>query len=209
MPVEIIRRLEHELLLAESRLRTTHEESEAANEELRAANSALESINEEYRSTSTELETSRQELQSINSELQSVNRELKLKLESISRAHGDLVNMMAVFDFGAVLLDTSLRIKRFTPELSDIFDVATGDEGRPITDFTGAAEYQAFPEDARAVLRDLSPVEREVEGRKGASYLARMRPSRTLEGQVDGVVAIFVKLAERRPGRAGIQNPEV
>ena len=73
---------------------------------MRAANEELQSINEEYRSTSEELETSKEELQSINEELQTVNTELKLKLESISRAHNDLQNLMAATDFGTLFLDT-------------------------------------------------------------------------------------------------------
>jgi two-component system, chemotaxis family, CheB/CheR fusion protein len=106
---ETVRRLTQELELTQSRLRTVREESDAANEELRAANEELQSINEEYRSTSEELETSKEELQSINEELQTVNSELKLKLETISRAHSDLQNLMAATDFGTLFLDSQLR----------------------------------------------------------------------------------------------------
>ena len=103
---ESVRRLAQELELTQARLRTVREESDAANEELRAANEELQSINEEYRSTSEELETSKEELQSINEELQTVNTELKLKLETISRAHSDLQNLMAATDFGTLFLDS-------------------------------------------------------------------------------------------------------
>src|ERR1051325_1154410 len=120
---DTVRRLTEELALTQSRLRTTREESEAANEELRAANEELQSINEEYRSTSEELETSKEELQSINEELQTVNSELKLKLEAVSRAHSDLQNLMAATDFGTLFLDTSLRIKRFTKPVTDLFPI--------------------------------------------------------------------------------------
>jgi two-component system CheB/CheR fusion protein len=102
---ETVHRLRQELELAQSRLRTMREESEAANEELRAANEELQSINEEYRSTAEELETSKEELQSINEELQTVNSELKLKLETVSRANSDLQNLMAATDFATLFLD--------------------------------------------------------------------------------------------------------
>src|SRR4029078_9309491 len=114
---------QQELELTQGRLRSMREESEAADEELRAANEELQSINEEYRSTSEELETSKEELQSINEELETVNTELKLKLDAISRAHGDLQNLVAATDIGTLFLDSGLRIKRFTDRVTDLFSV--------------------------------------------------------------------------------------
>ena len=82
---------------------------------MRAANEELQSVNEEHRSTAEELETSQEELQSINEELQTVNSELESKLESVSRANGDIQNLIAATDVGILFLDPLLRINRFTP----------------------------------------------------------------------------------------------
>jgi two-component system CheB/CheR fusion protein len=195
---ETVNQLRQELDMAQARLRTMREESEAANEELRAANEELQSINEEYRSTAEELETSKEELQSINEELQTVNSELKLKLETVSRANSDLQNLMAAMDFGTLFLDPTLRIKRFTPRLTDLFSITPGDVGRPITDFTHQLDYDGLVNDARAVLDDLAPIEREIRSRKGGWYLARIRPYRTVDDKIDGVVATFIDVTERR-----------
>ena len=195
---QTIRQLQEELQLAQNRLRVTREESEAANEELRAANEELQSMNEEYRSTAEELETSKEELQSINEELQTVNNELKLKLESVSRAHSDLQNLMAATDVATLFLNPSLRIKRFTPRLTEIFNVTQNDEGRPITDFTHQLDYQGLADDARLVLENLVPVEHEVKSRNDGWYLVRLRPYRTIDDKIDGVVATFVDVTERR-----------
>ena len=205
---EIVRRLRQELDLTQSRLRTVREESDAANEELRAANEELQSINEEYRSTSEELETSKEELQSINEELQTVNTELKLKLDAISRANSDLQNLLAATDFGTLFLDSGLRIKRFTERATDVFSITPSDEGRPISDFSHQLEYDELIQDMRKVLSDLVPIRREVRGRNNLWYDMRMRPYRTVDNKIDGVVITFIDITERRHMEQALRESE-
>jgi two-component system CheB/CheR fusion protein len=193
-----VRQLKQELELTQARLRTVREDSDAANEELRAANEELQSINEEYRSTSEELETSKEELQSINEELQTVNAELKLKLETISQAHSDLQNLMASTDYGTLFLDTKLRIKRFTSPVVELFSITSADEGRPITDFAHQLDYTDLASDARALIADLTPIRREVKSQSGRWYDLRMRPYRTVDDRIDGVVITFVDVTAQK-----------
>jgi two-component system CheB/CheR fusion protein len=205
---ESVQRLSQELELTQARLRTVREESEAANEELRAANEELQSINEEYRSTSEELETSKEELQSVNEELQTLNTELKLKLEAVSRAHSDLQNLMAATDFGTLFLDSGLRIKRFTERVTELFSITLSDEGRPITDFAHRLEYDDLVKDARAVISELVPIRREINSRGGRWYDVRMRPYRTMDDKIDGVVITFVDISERRQTEEALRESE-
>jgi two-component system, chemotaxis family, CheB/CheR fusion protein len=205
---EQIQQLLYELQFSQSQLLTSREEYEGANEELRAANEELQSVNEEYRSTSEELETSKEELQSINEELQTVNSELKIKLESVSRAHSDVQNLMAATDVGILFLDPKLRINRFTPRISELFNLVAGDEGRSITDFTHRLDYDDLAADARKVLRDLHSSEREVHGKDGSWYLTRLKPYRTVEDKIDGVVVTFVDIGERRRAEDALRESE-
>ncbi len=205
---DIVRRLRQELELTQARLRTVREESDAANEELRAANEELQSINEEYRSTSEELETSKEELQSINEELQTVNTELKLKLEAISRAHSDLQNLLAATDFGTLFLDSGLRIKRFTERATELFSITPTDEGRSISDFSHQLEYEDLISDIRKVLSDLAPVRREIRSRNSRWYDVRMRPYRTVDNKIDGVVITFVDITERLHVEEALRDSE-
>jgi two-component system, chemotaxis family, CheB/CheR fusion protein len=207
-PDEQIQQLQQELQLAQSQLKTSREEYEGANEELRAANEELQSINEEYRSTAEELETSKEELQSINEELQTVNSELKTKVDTVSRANSDIENLMAATDVGILFLDTKLRINRFTPRTAELFNIATGDEGRSITDFTHSLDYEDLAKDARAVLLDLSSREHEVRGRAGSWYLTRLKPYRTVEDKIDGVVVTFVDIGERHRAAGALRDSE-
>jgi two-component system, chemotaxis family, CheB/CheR fusion protein len=205
---ETVRRLSQELELTQARLRTVREESEAANEELRAANEELQSINEEYRSTSEELETSKEELQSVNEELETLNTELKLKLEIVSRAHSDLQNLMAATDFGTLFLDAGLHIKRFTDRVTELFSITAADEGRLITDFAHQLEYGRFVKDIRAVISDLAPIRREVRSLNGRWYDVRLRPYRTVDDKIDGVVLTFVDISERRQVEEALRESE-
>jgi len=205
---EAMRQLYEELNATRTRLKTSLEEHESASEELRAANEELQSINEEYRSTAEELETSKEELQSVNEELQTVNNELKQKLEGVSRAHSDLQNLISATDVGTLFLDTALQIKRFTPRMSDLFNITASDEGRPITDFTHRLKYNGLPDDARRILDHLGTMEKEVQSDRGSWFLMRIKPYRTVEDRIEGVVVTFVDVTARRKIEAELRESE-
>ena len=197
-----------ELQFSQSQLRASREEYEGANEELRAANEELQSVNEEYRSTAEELETSKEELQSINEELQTVNSELKSKLESVSRAHSDVQNLMAATDVGILFLDPQLRINRFTPLISELFNIVAGTKAvrSPILLIASSTTISP-PTRARscAISRQR---EREVRGKDGSWYLTRFKPYRTVEDKIDGVVVTFVDIGERRRAEDALRESE-
>jgi two-component system CheB/CheR fusion protein len=185
--------LREKLRVAEQRLETMRQEHGMAYEDLRAANEELQSLNEEYRSTTEELETSKEELQSVNEELQTVNHELKVKLEEVSRANNDLENFMAATDIPMLFLDRDLCIKRYTAPIREVFNVKQHDHGRPIGDLTRNISYDDLEKDAGRVLVDLAPVERIVKTRDGRSLAVRIRPYRTAEDKIDGVVMTFMR----------------
>lgn len=189
----VVASLKDKLRIAEQRLETMRQEHGMAYEDLRAANEELQSLNEEYRSTTEELETSKEELQSVNEELQTVNHELKAKLEEVSRANNDLENFMAATDIPMLFLDRNLCIKRYTAALRQIFSIKTHDHGRPIADLTQSILYDDLGQDAARVLTDLIPIERPVKTRDGNSLIVRIRPYRTAEDRIDGVVVTFMK----------------
>ncbi len=206
---ETVLRLTQELELTQATMRRMREEAASANEELRASNEELQSINEEYRSTSEELETSKEELQSMNEELTTVNNELKQRLETVSRANSDLGNVMAITEISTLFLDTALRIKRFSSPVTDLFSIREVDEGRAITDFTHTLEYDHLVEDARSVIKDLTPIRREIHRRDSGWYDVRLRPYRTVEGKIDGVIITFLNVTDRHEMEQSFRDAEV
>ena len=195
--------LREQLGRAEKRIDSMDAEHANTLQDLRAANEELQSLNEEYRSTAEELETSKEELQSVNEELQTVNTELRIKLEDTARAHSDLENLLSATHIATLFLDRNLCIKRFTPRLTEIFNVKEHDHGRPISDFSHNLEYGDLADHARGVLVNLMPVEYEVKTTAGETLMVRVFPYRTSEDRIDGVVMNFVdithaKVAEER-----------
>src|SRR5215207_4916344 len=190
----VVMQLESEVRRLREQLQASIEEYESSSEELKASNEELQSINEEYRSATEELETSKEELQSVNEELQTVNNELKNKLEEISRSHSDLENLMGSTEIDMLFLDRDLHIRHYTPGMRALFNIMPNDRGRPIRHLTHTLRYSQFFEDAEGVLRTLVPIEREVQGEAGGWFLLRMRPYRTLEDRIEGVIFTFVEI---------------
>ncbi|CAA6806310.1 MAG: Chemotaxis protein methyltransferase CheR (EC [uncultured Sulfurovum sp.] len=118
------RELETELMLVKEQLQVTIEELETTNEELQSTNEELQSSNEELQSTNEELETSNEELQSSNEELITVNEELETKSSLLRESNSDFENVFRVLDFGMIIVDNNLKIKSFTQEAKEIFEIS-------------------------------------------------------------------------------------
>jgi two-component system CheB/CheR fusion protein len=171
-------------------------------------NEELQAMNEELHSATEELEKSREELQSINEELTTVNHELRRKVDELGHANSDMRNLMDATAIATVFLDRQLRITRYTPSAVSLFHLTATDVGRPLTDLTSQLRYPTLGTDAHSVLETLMTVEREVDERSGNWYLARMRPYRTIDDCVAGVVLTFVDITERKRAQAALRNSE-
>jgi PAS domain S-box-containing protein len=193
-----IGQLQTELSDTQQRLQAIIEEYETSQEEMKASNEEMQSTNEELRSTMEELETSKEELQSMNEELQTVNQENRHKVEELSQLSGDLQNLMSATDIATLFLDRDLRILRFTPRLGELFNVRMTDRGRPLTDLTHRLGYDELADDARRVLANLAPLEREVEDEEQRWYLTRLMPYRSPDDRIEGVVITLVDITGRK-----------
>jgi two-component system CheB/CheR fusion protein len=193
-----VRNLEAELLFARQRIQTIIENYETGQEELNASNEELRSANEELRSTMEELETSKEELQSVNEELHTVNQENRHKVEELAQLSTDLQNLLAATDIATIFLDRDLRILRFTPKVSKLFNVRVTDRGRPLLHLTHRLGYEQLEQDAREVLDQLVPVEREVQDNEQRWYLARVLPYRAVQDRIAGIVITLIDITSRK-----------
>lgn len=190
---------EHELRTARAQLQATIGDLETANEEMKSSAEEYQSVNEELQSTNEELQTSKEEMQSINEELQTVNAEMLAKNELLSNLNSDLQNLLDSTQIATIFLDENLRIKNFTPGMADIFSLRDSDRGRPLTEIVSLLAYDDLRRDVAKVLRELTVMERELDLHdQGASFVMRIRPYRSIERVIEGVVITFVDVTARK-----------
>jgi two-component system, chemotaxis family, CheB/CheR fusion protein len=204
----INQQLEDELTRVKSQLRMTIEQYEAQVEEAQASAEEHQAMNEELRSSAEELETSKEEIQSVNEELTTVNQELKIKIEELRLSNNDFQNLINSTDIATIFLDRAMRLKLTTPRAQDIFNLLSTDVGRPLSDITSRLAYTELDADLRHVLDKLQPIDREVMSTDQRWFLMRIRPYRTTDDRIDGVVLMFQDITGRRQAERDVVHSE-
>ncbi|MEO5761090.1 MAG: PAS domain-containing protein, partial [Vicinamibacteria bacterium] len=188
-------RLEQELGATRDYLQSMVDQQESANEALQAANEEAQSANEELQSTNEELETSKEEIESSSEELATINDELNERNRELNRANNDLVNLFSSIQTAVVLVGPDLRIRRYTPLAEILLSLIPADIGRPLADI--ALNLQQLPDLTpllKAVFDSAESKEFEVRDKDGRWYSLRLRPYRTIDNTIDGVVVVVVDI---------------
>lgn len=194
-------RLRDELLAARDHLQALLEEQEATSEELRAANEEAQSSNEELQSTNEELEAAKEELQSTNEELTTVNEELENRNLELSQLNSDLNNLIGSTQSTTVMLGSDLSVRRFTPMAQEVLKLTPADLGRPLSELRLSFPLPELKRRVREVIEQLSTIEQEVCDSQGHWYLLRLRPYKTLDNRIDGVVLALMDIDRLKRSR--------
>jgi two-component system CheB/CheR fusion protein len=185
-------RLRQELMSTRLFLQSVIEEREAANEELKSANEEIQSSNEELQSTNEELETAKEELQSTNEELNTLNEELRTRNAELTQLNDDLINLLSSVNIPIVMLSQDVRVRRFTPMAQKVLNLIPTDVGRPMRDLKPNINVPDLDQIFVECINTLAVIEREVQDLNGTWYLLRIRPYRTTDNKIDGLVmALF------------------
>lgn len=201
-----IRQLLHELSVTREYLQSIIGEQEGTNEELRSALEELQSSNEELQSTNEEMETAKEELQSTNEEMTTVNEELQQRNLELSNVNNDLINLLAIINIPIVMLSSDLRIRRFTPMAEKVLNLIPTDVGRPISNIRPNLNIGNLKEILLDVMDNLTTQEMEVQDNDDYWYLMRVRPYRTLENKIDGVVIILLDIDGIKRAQAQLRD---
>ncbi len=191
---KLVAQLRQELSATKEYLQSVILEHERTNEELQSANEEILSSNEELQSTNEEMETAKEELQSTNEELTTVNDELHTRNAELSQVNNDLVNLLNSVQIPIVILAGDLRIRRFTPLAERVLNLIPTDVGRPLSDLRPNIIVPEFERLITEVMDTLTPKEVEVQDRDGRWHSLRIRPYRTLENKIDGVILALVDI---------------
>lgn len=195
---KLVARLRQELTASKDYLQSVISEAERTNEELQSANEEILSSNEELQSTNEELHTAKEELQSTNEELTTVNDELHTRNGQLGEVNSDLVNLLNSVQIPIVMLSGDLRIRRFTPLAERALNLISSDVGRPLSDLRLSIVMPDFEKVIAEVMDSLTPREIEVQDHEGRWYSLRIRPYRTLENKIDGVILALVDINTSR-----------
>ena len=184
--------LSNELNAKESARRELQDQLEIHNEELQASNEELLSANEE--------------LQSSNEELYMVNTELQEKVNELVTSSNDIDNLLKSTQIATLFLDENLRIRMFTPAISEIIHVTDQDIGRAISDFSVNLRNSTLLEDAHQVLKQGTSVEKEVSTQDKKRFLLRILPYRKSDETIHGLVVTLVDLTEIKKARQQVRE---
>ena len=190
----LVKQLEAEIKTLKEELQATNDDFQTAHEGFTAANEEVLAINEELQSTNEELETSKEELQSVNEELITLNNQLNEKVEELSKTNDDLANFLNSSEVATVFLDTKFCVRRFTPSTTKLMNLIPVDLGRPVSHISNkfiAVDLLAIADN---VLKNLVPIEKEVQTSDGSWHIMGCLPYRTLNNVIDGVVFTFMDI---------------
>ncbi len=180
----------------EAELTSTRRYLQSIIEELRSANEEAQSSNEELQSSNEELQTAKEELQASNEELQTLNGEMDSRNADLKQLSDDLLNVLTSLQTPILMLDGSLRIRRFTQASEKLLKLIATDVGRPVSDLKPRINVPDLEDIVRRVIETLAPYEREVRDQEGRWYSLRVRPYRTADNHIDGAVLQLLDVDE-------------
>lgn len=122
---------------------------------------------------------------------QTLSREHQSAIDALKRTNADLQHLIESTEIGIIVVDAAMRIRRATPALEAVFNFASADRAGPLALVTHRLDYAGLVEDVRRVLASREQIEREVRSDTGESFIVRIKPYLSLDGQIDGAVCTF------------------
>jgi len=97
-----------------------------------------------------------------------------------------------------LMLTDQLKIRQFTPPMERLLNIRAADIGRSISEIRLQLSVENIEPVLLEVLDTLGSRELEVQDREGKWNLLRIRPYRTAENKIDGLVVLLVDIDQLR-----------
>jgi two-component system CheB/CheR fusion protein len=138
-------------------------------------------------------------LVTTNEELQNRNKEVVL-------LNNDLINLLSSINMPVIMMGTDLVVRRITPQAEKVLNVISSDIGRGISKIKLSVDIPDFEKILSDVIESLEPKTFEIESGEGNWYSVYIRPYRTLDNKINGVVAIFIDITEHKKAQQIIEE---
>ena len=181
----------------ETQLRHNRESLQATIEELESSNEELQATNEEMVASNEELQSTNEELHSVNEELYTVNAEYQKKINELTEMSHDMNNLFNSTDVHTLFLDDTLSIRKFTPQMGQVFNLIPSDTGRRIEGFSHNIPCDDLMEKLAEVLNHGRRYEEEITMPEGNHFLLRVGPYRGETNRM-GVVVTLLDITKSR-----------
>ena len=175
----------------ETQLRHNRESLQATIEELESSNEELQATNEEMVASNEELQSTNEELHSVNEELYTVNAEYQKKINELTEMTHDMNNLFNSTDVHTLFLDDTLSIRKFTPQMGQVFNLIPTDTGRRIEGFSHNIPCDDLMEKLAEVLNHGRRYEEEITMPEGNHFLLRIGPYRGETNRMGVVVTLL------------------
>ena len=144
-------------------------------------------------STREDLVTSRERLLSANENLIALNRQLTGRVEKLAAAQHRLTEILTASEIAVIVLDSQMRIERFTGPAGQLLNLRDEDLGRPWSSVTRGFDEQ-LGVDAQLAQETRTSIEKTIRGYFDGWYLRRVHAFCSETGVTDGVVATYVDI---------------
>lgn len=154
-------------------------------------------INKTLQLIAGELETAQQELQTVTEKLEAIDRELETKFADLQRVNSDLEKVMKANESAIIFVDRDFCLQGYTDKAASIIDFTSSDKESPFS-FDSIMRDIADGHDIKNHTQKI------VTDMNGNSYVMRLRPYRTKDKKVEGMVITLIDITRIKAAQVSV-----
>lgn len=136
-----------------------------------------------------------EQIEMFNGLIQNLSSKLLVKINELDRLRGELLNITDVTATPAIFLDEQLRIRHFTDQATNMYNLDQCHIGRALTEVECFLSYSGLRVDFEAAIKTGQPVSQYIERSDGAAhFLMCISPNRSRDERFWGASITFTKV---------------